>query len=326
MVAVSNESIGDLNDEASLTTPPGLAAISPALTIRPAEVSDAPAVLDVVRAAFGARPPAGPQPAALSESADSIANRISGGGGTVATVSGKVIAVVLTRRTGATARLERVSVLPEWQHHGVATALVRETAIALALDGVERVCALVRKEFPALREWWERHGFEAGGEEAGCVLVCRTSPQVFEVPDAEEMRALGRRIAQSLRAGDLIIAAGQLGAGKTTLAQGIGAGLRVDRPIISPTFVLSRVHPSLTGGPAFVHVDAYRLGSSTELEDLDLADTLADAITLVEWGTDIAEGLSPDRLEVAIERDDPTTDVRWVIVTGVGGRWKGVRL
>lgn len=293
--------------------------------IRPVEPADAPAVLDVVRAAFAARPEAGPPPAALTETQASIADRIAGGG-TVATVAGDVVGVVLTRRTGDTVRLERVSVLPAWQRQGVATVLVRETAIGLGLDGAAKLCALVRKEFPQVLGWWQRHGFEVVGEEAGCHLVCRTTPQVFEVATAADMRELGERFAGSLRAGDLIIAAGALGAGKTTLAQGIGAGLQVDRPIISPTFVLSRVHPSRVGGPALVHVDAYRLGSATELEDLDLIDTVGDSVTFVEWGTGVAEGLSPDRLEIAIERDHPETDVRWVIAAGIGARWQGVRL
>lgn len=326
MIAATSQSIGDLNEESSLAPPPGTAELAPALNLRPVEPADAPAVLDVVRAAFAARPQAGPPPAALAETVESITERIATGGGTVATVGDRVIAVVLTRQAGESSRLERVSVLPEWQRSGVATAVLRETVIGLALAGANRVCALVRKEFPNVRAWWERHGFEVTGEEDGCDLVCRTPPQVFEIADADAMRALGDRFARGLRAGDVIIAAGELGAGKTTLTQGIGAGLQVDRPIISPTFVLSRVHPSLVGGPALVHVDAYRLGSATEVDDLDLAATLADSVTLVEWGTNVAEGLSPDRLEIEIERDDPASDTRWVIVAGVGERWQGVRL
>jgi tRNA threonylcarbamoyl adenosine modification protein YjeE len=104
------------------------------------------------------------------------------------------------------------------------------------------------------------------------------------VDDRAAMLVLGRRIARVLAAGDLVVLTGVLGAGKTTLAQGIGAGLGVRGPITSPTFVIARVHPSQSGGPDLVHVDAYRLGSIAEVDDLDLDATLEDAVTVVEWG------------------------------------------
>src|SRR3569833_646846 len=131
------------------------------------------------------------------------------------------------------------------------------------------------------------------------------------------MRDLGRRLAPRLRAGDLILLSGPLGAGKTTLTQGLGDGLKVRGPITSPTFVIARVHPSLAGGPALVHADAYRQGGLDGLEDLDL--DLQDAVTVVEWGGGIAEGLSEERLEIVIDRAE--TDERTVTVTGVGPRW-----
>ena len=104
------------------------------------------------------------------------------------------------------------------------------------------------------------------------------------VPTAAAMRVLGTRLAGLLRAGDLVILIGDLGAGKTTLVQGIGAGLEVRGPITSPTFVIARVHPSLSGGPALVHADAYRLTSPAEVDDLDLDDTMDSSVTVVEWG------------------------------------------
>ena len=122
------------------------------------------------------------------------------------------------------------------------------------------------------------------------------------VPTAEEMRDLGVRLAGVLRAGDLVVLTGHLGAGKTTLTQGIGEGLKVRGPITSPTFVIARVHPSLAEGPALVHVDAYRLGRLAELDDLDLDVSVADSVTVVEWGEGIAEGLAADRLEIALTR------------------------
>ncbi len=165
------------------------------------------------------------------------------------------------------------------------------------------------------------------------------------VPDHEGMLSLGRRLAALLRAGDVVVLTGGLGAGKTTLTQGIGAGLGVRRPITSPTFVIARVHPSGVGGPALVHVDAYRLGSIAEVDDLDLDTTLEAAVTVVEWGEGMVDELSSDRLEIVIERprgrhvagpdgDRELTagaastsgdaDRRTVSVAGVGARWADI--
>jgi len=145
----------------------------------------------------------------------------------------------------------------------------------------------------------------------------------LSVPTAEAMHDLGHDLARLSRAGDLIILTGELGAGKTQLAQGIGEGLGVVGSVISPTFVLSRIHQSLTDGPALVHVDAYRLGSEAEIDDLDLETYMPIAVTVVEWGEGLAEHLSDNRLEVEILRaEDVEDDTREVIVTPVGPRWK----
>jgi tRNA threonylcarbamoyladenosine biosynthesis protein TsaE len=180
------------------------------------------------------------------------------------------------------------------------------------------------------------------------------------------MRELGRRLASVLTAGDLVILSGGLGAGKTTLTQGIGDGLGVRGPITSPTFVIARVHPRLAAsgnarrGPALVHADAYRLGSVLELDDLDLDTDTASSVTVVEWGEGLAEGLSADRLEITItpvaagQAGPPATqgtgvtggadvsdgdgDADWdadgaaadrprtVRIAAVGQRWEGVEL
>ncbi|MBO3747125.1 tRNA (adenosine(37)-N6)-threonylcarbamoyltransferase complex ATPase subunit type 1 TsaE [Streptosporangiaceae bacterium NEAU-GS5] len=130
------------------------------------------------------------------------------------------------------------------------------------------------------------------------------------VSTAEETRALGAKIAGLLRAGDLVVLTGPLGAGKTTLVQGIGEGLKVRGPITSPTFVISRVHPSLGDGPPLVHVDAYRLGGSLEVDDLDLDASLGDSVTVVEWGEGLVEGLSDHHVEILIaRRDDETREI-----------------
>ncbi|WP_298456255.1 tRNA (adenosine(37)-N6)-threonylcarbamoyltransferase complex ATPase subunit type 1 TsaE [uncultured Cellulomonas sp.] len=170
-----------------------------------------------------------------------------------------------------------------------------------------------------------------------------------ELPDADATRGLGRALAAVLRPGDLVVLTGDLGAGKTTLTQGIGAGLGVRGQVASPTFIIARVHPSLTGGPALVHVDAYRLGSLEEVDALDLDASLEESVTVVEWGEGLVESLADDRLEVSLRRprgdvgtgaragdgpaDDPDGDLtdaaagtRVVELRGVGPRWAGVRL
>ena len=157
------------------------------------------------------------------------------------------------------------------------------------------------------------------------------------VGTAEAMRALGRALASVLRAGDLVVLSGDLGAGKTTLTQGIGAGMQVRGEVTSPTFVIARVHPPTTGGPALVHVDAYRLATLSEVDDLDLDASLAESITVVEWGEGLVEELASDRLELRITRphgsfggpDAPPVDgdePRTVEFSGYGSRWRGVSL
>src|SRR5262245_66365153 len=114
----------------------------------------------------------------------------------------------------------------------------------------------------------------------------------LEVPTAARMRELGRRLAGLLRAGDLVVLTGPLGAGKTTLVQGIGQGLDIRGAVTSPTFVIARVHPSLGAGPPLVHADAYRLGSRAEVDDLDLDTDLDRSGTGVEWGGGLVEDLA----------------------------------
>ncbi|WUI04591.1 tRNA (adenosine(37)-N6)-threonylcarbamoyltransferase complex ATPase subunit type 1 TsaE [Spirillospora sp. NBC_00431] len=140
------------------------------------------------------------------------------------------------------------------------------------------------------------------------------------------MRELGVRLAGLLRPGDLLVMTGHLGAGKTTLTQGIGEGLKVRGPITSPTFVIARVHPSLAAGPPLVHVDAYRLGGFAELDDLDLDASIEESVTIVEWGEGLAEGLAEDRLEMIISRGDGPGEEREVKIVGVGRRWSELEL
>lgn len=153
----------------------------------------------------------------------------------------------------------------------------------------------------------------------------------FEVPTDDDMRETGRRLAALVRPGDLVLLTGDLGAGKTTLTQGLGEALGVRGPVTSPTFVIARVHPSMGGGPALLHVDAYRLRGLPEVEDLDLDADLAGAVVVVEWGQGLVEELSEDRLEVVIRRG-PAADAldaggsRTVTVSSAGGRWSDADL
>ncbi|MFF5494822.1 tRNA (adenosine(37)-N6)-threonylcarbamoyltransferase complex ATPase subunit type 1 TsaE [Streptomyces aquilus] len=144
------------------------------------------------------------------------------------------------------------------------------------------------------------------------------------VTSPEQMRELGRKLAKLLRAGDLVMLSGELGAGKTTLTRGLGEGLGVRGAVTSPTFVIARVHPSLGDGPPLVHVDAYRLGGGLdEMEDLDLDVSLPDSVIVVEWGEGKVEELTEDRLQVRIHRavGDTVDEVRHVTLTGLGERW-----
>ncbi|MFI1356958.1 tRNA (adenosine(37)-N6)-threonylcarbamoyltransferase complex ATPase subunit type 1 TsaE [Streptomyces sp. NPDC020898] len=155
----------------------------------------------------------------------------------------------------------------------------------------------------------------------------RTVQIVVDSPD--EMRELGRRLAKILRAGDLLMLTGELGAGKTTLTRGLGEGLGVRGAVTSPTFVIARVHPSLGEGPPLVHVDAYRLGGGLDdMEDLDLDVSLPESVVVVEWGEGKVEELTDDRLHLLIHRatGDTTDEVRHVTLTGVGERWATVDL
>jgi len=145
----------------------------------------------------------------------------------------------------------------------------------------------------------------------------------------EEMHELGLDIGRELRAGDVLVLTGPLGAGKTTLTRGIGEGLQVRGPVTSPTFVLARTHPSLIGGAPLVHVDAYRLNSAVELDDLDI--DFANSVVVVEWGAGMLDGIVDSWLDVVIERPEggqagelgeELIEPRKVTLTGHGSRWE----
>jgi len=150
-----------------------------------------------------------------------------------------------------------------------------------------------------------------------------TEPVTVELPTVADTKDFGRRLAAVLRAGDLLILDGPLGAGKTALAQGIAAGLGVRGAVTSPTFVIARVHqpdPQIGGRLPLVHVDAYRLSGIAEVNDLDLDTSLEDAVTVIEWGEGKVEQLSDVHLIVRLRRRDDET--RAAELVGIGGDWR----
>jgi tRNA threonylcarbamoyladenosine biosynthesis protein TsaE len=138
------------------------------------------------------------------------------------------------------------------------------------------------------------------------------------------MHSLGLKVSKVLRTGDLAMLIGPLGAGKTTFTRGVGEGLEVEGNVSSPTFVVARTHKR-EGKAPFVHVDAYRLGSPAELDDLDIP--FASSIVFVEWGKGLTNDISENWLEVEIARDTTgVTEDRQVKITGFGDRWAGVSI
>jgi tRNA threonylcarbamoyladenosine biosynthesis protein TsaE len=133
-----------------------------------------------------------------------------------------------------------------------------------------------------------------------------------------DTQELGKELAGLLRPGDLLVLVGPLGAGKTALTQGIGAGLGVREPVTSPTFVIARVHRAAR--MPLVHVDAYRLGSVADVDDLDLDVTVADSVTVVEWGQGLVEQLADEHLEVRLDRRED--DVRTALLVPHGPGWE----
>ena len=138
------------------------------------------------------------------------------------------------------------------------------------------------------------------------------------------MHELGLKLAKKLKAGDLVILIGPLGAGKTTLTRGVGEGLEVEGNVSSPTFVIARTHKR-EGKAPLVHVDAYRLGSPQQLDDLDIP--FSSSIVLVEWGKGLTDEISEHWLEIEISRDTSgASEERQVKITGFGERWTGVSI
>ncbi len=311
------------------------------LEIRSVGPEAAADVLAVVRAAFAARPVLDPPADALAETEESIAAMLAPGGGLLVLDGDRPVGTVVLDPVGDAIYLRRFGVDPRAQGQGIARSLVRAglaeagrraLAAPAGAPAPTRVVVLARQELPRTAGFWRDMGFAETARHAPYVEMARPVPITVEVPSAEAMRDLGGRLARRLAAGDVLVLSGELGAGKTTFTQGLGAGLGVRGGVTSPTFVIARVHPSLADGPPLVHVDAYRLGGRAELDDLDLDTDLDDAVTVVEWGTGLAEDLADARVEVRIARAtastdlDPEADPRVVEIDPVGRRWLGVDL
>ncbi|MEV5964813.1 tRNA (adenosine(37)-N6)-threonylcarbamoyltransferase complex ATPase subunit type 1 TsaE [Kribbella sp. NPDC051952] len=286
-------------------------------------------IVAVIHHAFSARRVLDPPSTALSENAASVRAVIVGDGGLLVRVNDVPAGAVLFEQSGDVLNLRRVSVDPRHQGHGVASVMVGCAEEVAVQRGLNRVQLIARVELPDTVEFWRRRGYSLVEQQDHNLIFAKAMPIALTVPTSDEMQAIGEELAGQVRAGDVLVLSGDLGAGKTTFTQGLGVGLKVRGAITSPTFVISRVHPSLAGGPALVHVDAYRLGGFAELDDLDLDASLEDAVTVVEWGHGLAEALAPDRLDIVVTRgDDDTDETRELRITPVGPRWaaSGVRV
>jgi tRNA threonylcarbamoyladenosine biosynthesis protein TsaE len=300
-----------------------------AVRVRSIGPADAAVVLEIVRAAFGNRPTLDPPADADSETAESLAAALTGMGGLLAEVEGRPVASVVldapSEFAGSRIYLRRFGVLPSVQGHGIAGALVDAALLAAAQAGAHEVAVIAREELPRSVGFWRAQEFVDVGHSPPYLTMVRPLPVRLEASTPEEMHRVGERLARLLGPGDVVVLIGELGAGKTTLTQGLGQGLGVRGDVTSP---------------ALVHVDAYRLGGVAELDDLDLDTSLDEAVTVVEWGEGIAEGLSDSRLEVRISRatgadvpapaladadgDEAPLDPRTIELHPVGPRWSSL--
>lgn len=310
------------------------------IRVRRAEPADVPGIVEVIHTAFAARPVLDPPSTQLQEDADSVGRAVAGAGALVALApDDTIIGTILLADHGERLGLHRVSVLPSHQGEGAAVAMARAAEAEASARGHVGTELGARVELPHNVEFWRRLGYAVIDRAGPHLTMARELPVVLELATADDTRAAGARLAALLRAGDLVILTGDLGAGKTTFTQGLGEGLGVRGQVTSPTFILARTHPSLGDGPGLVHVDAYRLGGIDELDDLDLDTALGTSVAVVEWGEGMAEALAADRLEITLRRrrgsepvpvaaddDLADTDPRELVVTPVGPRWVGAGL
>ena len=294
--------------------------MSGAVRVRPADAADAALVVDLIHRAFATRPTLDPPATALDETEGSVADALAAHGGLVVDLDGDPVGSLLFSPEDGRLGLRRVGVLPDRRKHGVAHALTAMAAQVAVERGFDRLVLEARAELPATVHFWSAQGYVEVSRDGPRLRMVRALPLRTTVSSVEATHALAQEIARAVRPGDVLLLSGDLGAGKTTFTQGFAEELGVRGPITSPTFVIARSHPSLVGGPSLVHVDAYRLPNSAELDDLDLDTDLDTAVTVIEWGEGIAEQLNDSRLEIAFESlaDDET---RTVTIRRCGPRW-----
>ncbi len=306
------------------------------LTVRRVGSASAGVVLTIVLEAFGSRPPLDPPADALRETEDSIATRLALGGGLVARFDDEPVGALLMDAVGDTLYLRRFGVLTKARGTGVAAALVQAAveAAATSTSNYRRLSVVAREELPETIGFWRHRGFEQTDRRTPYVELARALPTVHDVATADDMRALGGRVARDLRAGDLLVLSGELGAGKTTFVEGVGRAMGVEGVATSPSASTAHEHAASGTGPGLVHVDAHHLDHAkppagladlTALADLDVP--AGEAVTVVEWGKGHAEGLGDSRLEIRISRlphDAGDSEPRSVEITGLGPRWAAV--
>ncbi|MGN6088968.1 MAG: tRNA (adenosine(37)-N6)-threonylcarbamoyltransferase complex ATPase subunit type 1 TsaE [Actinomycetales bacterium] len=282
----------------------GGAVLGPArdgITVRRAHAEDAAALAELIVRSFAARPVLDPPSTATDETAETVGAALLAGGGVVAELDGRLVAGLLVAHEADVVTLRRVATDPDFRQHGVASRMVRFAEDHAAELGARVVALAARVELPGTVRFWQRHGYVQTGRRGQLLDLVKPAPRRLLLPTPDATRALGAALARLLRAGDLVILDGSLGAGKTTLTQGLGEALGV-AGVSSPTFVVARTHRR-AAAPDLVHVDAYRLGGALEVDDLDLDTDLPEAITVVEWGTGKVEGLSEDQLHVTLDRE-----------------------
>jgi tRNA threonylcarbamoyladenosine biosynthesis protein TsaE len=310
--------------------------------LRDATPADAAVVHALTREVFQAYAALVPQPSSLRETVDDVAGELAATGGLVVTdgPDGPVVAVARFSEHDGGFWLRRVAVREAARRQGLAREIAERAEEVARARGYREVRVGVRTPLTAVADVWRRLGFADVAERAYWVELARPVPLRLTVPTPDDMVALGSRLAGLLRAGDLVLLSGDLGAGKTTLTRGLGTALGVRGAVTSPTFVIARVHPpgatadgatadgaTAAGGLPLVHVDAYRLHDLAEVDDLDLDASVAESVTVVEWGVGKVEGLADSRLEVVLHRGSAGEDeTRTVVVRGLGDRWTGVDL
>lgn len=276
-------------------------------------------VQGLTRRAFAGQEQLTPPSGALSESAETVAADFATDGGLLLyDDGGRLVGTCRVRRLGLAWVIRRCAVEPSIRRQGLGRQLLEEAHAWAAEEGAVRTHVGVRDALVGSRAFWQSQGYDVLATHGGFwTELARALP--LRLADADQTHELGRRLAGDLRPGDLVVLSGPLGAGKTALTQGIGAGLGVRGQVTSPTFVLARVHP---GAPPLVHVDAYRLldaGGRLELDDLDLDASLDSSVTVVEWGEGLVEGLTESHLAVRLGR--PDDDTRTAAISPVGRRW-----